>query len=101
MPHEGEQNRGAETVDLAQLLVGERVGDRDERAAGVLLTDLGWGEIETSERPELRVGEHLDGPALLVVRDAHEGKRKALGVDQLDLPGLSRSGLHLVGQSDG
>ena len=97
---QGEEDGGAELVDVAQLLVGERVGHRHERAPGVQLTDLGRGEVETPEGAELWVREHLDRPALLA-RDTDPGQGEALGVDQLDLTGPGGGSEDIVGESEG
>ncbi|UMG91160.1 hypothetical protein [Nocardioides sp. TF02-7] len=94
-----QQHHVAETGELLGLPVGERVGDRDERAAGVPTADVGRREVEPAERAVLGVGEWRDRPAGSAVGAAGDGgEGEALGVDQLDRPaGGDRRG-QVVGQ---
>ena len=83
-PDQREQHDRADVGQLGQLLVGERVDDGDERAAGVLLTSLSRREVEATEGAELRVGQRSDG----AVGHGDAGEGQALGVDQLHGLGL-------------
>ena len=83
-----QHERCAETGQLGQLGLVERVDDRHERAAGVLLAHLGGGEVEPAEGAVLVVGEDLD----LAGRRGDPCQGETLGVDQLDERGVGEVG---------
>jgi hypothetical protein len=84
---------GAGPVDQGQVLVGERCGDGHREGAGVPLAGGGGGEVQPPEGSHLVRSKRLDRA---VVR--HPGQRQALGVDQLDAPGLAGRDRDLVRQ---
>ena len=92
-------------ADPADVGVGEWAGHRHgDGGVAVLLPDLRGGEVQPAERAELVVREGGDrardaGEVAGVVGalDRDPGKGDALGVDELDLPGLLRLGCRVGG----
>ena len=87
VPVSASEDHAAEAAELVELGVGERVDDRDERGTGVLVADLGRGEVQPAERAVLRVRERLERAV-----GRHPRQRQALGVDQLRLGRVVRGG---------
>ena len=79
------------SLDVAQVLVGERAGDRHGEGGGAVpLGDLGGGQVQPPEGAELVVAQRADragdadGVARVVRRlDVDAGQGEPLGVDEL------------------
>ena len=82
VPGQRDEDHAAEAAELLELGLGERVDDRDEGGAGVLLAHLRGGEVQAAEGAVLRVGQGLQAPV-----GGDPGERQALGVDELGLGG--------------
>ena len=85
---------GPRRGDLLEVRSGQRCCDRDGQRSGVLLADLGRGEVQT---PERAVGGGGEGGELSAAGDVAR-EREALWVDQLDLGGVGQLGWQ--GQGD-
>ena len=57
--HQRDEHHAAEAAQLVEVGLGERVDDGHEGGAGVLLADLGRGEVQPAEGAVLRVGQRL------------------------------------------
>ena len=86
---QGEEDEPPETAELDEVGLGERVDDRHEGGAGVLLAHLGGREVQAAEGAVLGVRQRLERPV-----GRHPGQRQPLGIDQLGLG-------HAVGQGEG
>ena len=92
-PIRASSTTGPASARVAELLVGERVDDRDPGATGVPLLGLRRGQVQPAERAVLGVRQR-GHPAVQV----DLGQRQALGVDQLHQPGAGGRLDDLVGE---
>ena len=81
---QGQEQHRPGRRQLLNLLLGERVDDRNDSATGVLLSHLLGAEVVAAEGAVLRVSQRLHR----TTRDRDAGQRQALGVDQLDATGV-------------
>ena len=90
LPDEGEEQHLAlvrDDPDLLEVPLGGRARDADDQAFAVATYRLRGGEVQPAERAVLGAAQRCQGAV-----GRQPGQRQSLGVDQLDLVGITQCG---------